>query len=390
MRTTSAVLGLIAALAPVWAHAQSAAPGPGFELPPGIDLTLPGDAGAPPARAPAGNDPGIEIPGGLDLDVVPLPGGGADGQQAAPENPLDRDFDAALDAYRGTDYAEARAKWRELADAGHELSAHNLAVLVWRGQGGPQDRIEAVALFQEAESRDVPQSAHALGVINLRGIGVVKDTEAAMRHFEAASRLGWAPATYNLALGHFQGIGVPKDPDLGMTLLEAAAEGGLSRAQYDLAGLLYAGTYGAKDPSGARLWFRRAAEGGDPFAAYNLALMMLAGEGGVKDADDARMWLTRSAQAGTVPAQTRLGYVLAASGPDGDKAEALKWFAIAGALGDANALENAKRLRRTLDAKAVAAADAKVAAFRPDAMPIATPNAQAGTDPSLKTPEAIK
>lgn len=312
-------------------------------------------------------DSGIEIPGGIDLDIInqQAPAGAA-GETL--ENPLDRDFDAALGRYRAHDYSEARTGWAELSDAGHGLSMHNLAVLMWRGQGGEKQPTEALELFRKAgEEQQVPQSLHALGVVYLHGAGVVKDEAEAVRFFEAASARGYAPSTYNLALANFNDIGGVADKDLGMQLMEAAAEGGLVQAQYDLAGLLYRGTYGAVDRVGARGWFERAAAGGDPFAHYNLALMQLSGEGGAVDTGGAYEHLFAAAEMGTVPAQMRLAHMLATGehGAARNLEAALMWMRIAAAFGAEGAGKNAERLATALDPDVVKRAKAAAAKFRP-------------------------
>lgn len=325
-------------------------------------------------------DAGIEVPGGIDLDIINQPApAGADGQTL--ENPLDRDFDAALERYRDQDFNEARLGWAELAEAEHGLSMHNLAVLMWRGQGGRKQPLEALELFRKAgEEQHVPQSLHALGVVYLHGAGVIKDEAEAVRFFEAAAARGYAPSTYNLALANFNGIGGVADKDLGMQLMEDAAEGGLVQAQYDLAGLLYSGTYGPADQARARKWFERAAAGGDPFAHYNLGLMQLMGEGGAVDAGGAYEHLFAAAEMGTVPAQMRLAHMLA-TGEHGAKRNleaALMWMRIAAAFGAEGAGKNADRLAATLDPAAVKRAKAAAAKFRPR-RPVLS--AQPGTPP---------
>lgn len=334
---------------------------PGWELPPGIDLDM---KPTPVPGAPSGGnwEPAPVLPDGavpgMPTDLPPGVGG------EPQENPLDKTFKSALHAYRGQDYVNARELWGELSDAGHELSIHNLGVLLWRGQGGPRDRALAVEKFQEAEDKNVPQSAHALGVINLYGIGMPRDLAAAMRHFEIGTELDHAPSAYNLALARFQGLGVPKDPAMGMQLMTKAAGLGLTRAQYDLASLLVAGTYGPKDPAKAREWYAKAAKGGDAVAHYNLAVMLQDGVGGPVDMKASLDHLRTSAEAGVAPAQRQLGYVLA-SGPNRDLAAAMGWFIVAAEIGDKTAQTNVQRLKPRLDAKTLKAAEKWARAFRP-------------------------
>ena len=333
---------------------------PGMELPPGIDLNL------EPAP-PSGNTQPV------DWSPMPvLPPGADEPDMAKPVNPLDEVFTGALEAYRGRDYVTARDLWRELTDAGHEISTHNLAVLLWRGQGGPQDRQEAFDLFHDAEELKVAESAHALGVIHLRGLGVEKNPSLAMKHFEKGSELGHGPSTYNLAVAYLKGIGVPVDHDHGMALMSVAAEGGLTQAQYDLANLLVRGTYGQVDKPAARDWYAKAAAGGDPFAHYNLAVMYQDGVGGKADLTKAADHLAQAAGAGVVPAQRQLGYLLASRGGQKDLQDAMGWFLVAASFNDKTSKTNAERLKPRLDAKALKVAQAWARDFQPTPLQITT------------------
>lgn len=307
---------------------------------------------------------------GIDLDLILKTAPPSDGA-TAPVNPLDRDFMIALDAYREKHYADARTGWRELSDAGHGISSHNLAVLMWRGQGGPKDQKAAVELFRDAGQKNVGPSLHALGVLSLRGAIGTPDPTEAVRYFEAASALGHAPSTYNLALANLKGVGGAHDTGLGMQLMESAADSGLVEAQYDLGTLLYQGTYGPADKDAARIWFERAAKQGDPFAYYNLALMQLAGEGGEKNVGLALANLTNAAELGAVPAQVRLAHLLAkgAEGHPANPEAAYVWFSIAGSFGAKGALENARRLGKRMDRKALKRAKSSAARFRPKEPP---------------------
>ncbi len=332
----------------------------------------------------AAQDKNIDLD--LILEVPPAdeskPSGETEGGAKEEENPLDRDFTIALEAYRERDYETARQMWSELSDAGHGISMHNLAVLKWRGQGGPRERSAALELFKNAGEVDVGPSLHALGVLSLKGVNMPADPAEAVRYFEAASVTGHLPSTYNLALAHLMGIGGADDQSLGMELMEAAAEGGLARAQYDLGNLLYQGTYSNADKVGARLWFERAAENGDPFGYYNLALMQLSGEGGEADPERAVINLTEAAEMGAVPAQLQLAHILTEGGPgvSVDPEAAYFWFSIAGTFGAKNALENAKRLSHRLDAAALKRARTAAASFKPKQPIVADPGAQSPQD----------
>ncbi len=316
----------------------------------------------------------MQVPPGLDLDELMVPSG-LDGIGSTRVSPVDQAFDVALKAYQDGDHAAARAEWSELADAGHGLSAHNLAVMFWRGTGGERDLTHALVLFQEAAEAETAPSLHALGVLHLFGVGVEADPAEAVRLFETASGLGHTASTYNLAIAHLQGLGGANDPETGVTLLEAAAEADFARAQYDLGGLLYEGRFTLKDQAAARTWFERAAAQGDPFAMFNLGSMQLAGEGGPVEAEAGIAVISEAANAGVVPAQFRLAYHLASKpgATDSDREAALTWFLIAAAFDADGAVENAERLTATLSENSITKAQNAAKAFRPKSIMRQTP-----------------
>lgn len=297
---------------------------------------------------------------GLDLDIMmqEVPG------TMAPEaemSPLDKEFLAAIHAYRSGDFEMAHRRWQELSDAGHGLSTFNLAVMSMRGHGVPRDAEKAMTLLEDAASKDVGAAFHALGMMRLADNSV-----EAMRLFRNASDLGHISATYNLALMHLQGIGGEIDHDQGMELLEVAATSGLAQAKYDLATMLVAND-SVDDQVRARRLFEEAAEAGDPFAHYNLALMQLSGRGGDVDKIAAHKNLSTAAELGAIPAQVRLAHLLA-TGVDGisrDREQAFMWFWIAADFGAEGARENAKRLATKMDPAVVQRAKYSADAYRP-------------------------
>lgn len=303
-----------------------------FIVPDGVDLTMPGDTGI-------GDKPT---------------------QKAAPADPTMRDFNLALAAFNGGDVAAARQRWRQLAGAGHGESAHNLALMMLRGQGGARDVSAALTMFERAADADVAAAQHALGTFYMQGYGVPKDAAKAVQYFERAAAQGYLPARYNLAIAALS-EGSAKAQARGVAMLQDAADRGLARAAYDLGVLVYQGKAGPKDLPAARNFFERAAKAGDPFGAYNLALMQLAGEGGPVASDLARANLERAAKAGAVPAQVRLAYILTAAG---ENEAAFKWFTIAAAFNDATAAKNAERLAQHLDVATRTRALAAAKAFR--------------------------
>lgn len=280
---------------------------------------------------------------------------------------VDAVFKSGLDAYNVQDYAAARTAWAKLSNAKHPEGMHNHAVMLWRGQGGEQDQLSAIALFEQSAALDNPVSLHALGTLALNRKSDAAEVEQAVGYFEQASTLGYGPSSYNLAVMYWNGVGVDTDRDTALEFFEAAAEGGYTRAQYDLAGLLYRGEHVARDLDAARTWFAQAAENGDPFAQYNLALMALAGEGGDIDPELAYTQLLASAHAGTVPAQMRLAAMLATDeySREKDLTTALMWYQIAHSFGAENASHNADIVKKALNPKQIEMAMARARQFKP-------------------------
>ncbi len=338
MQQICQIIGFVLALslglvAPVSAQDLS------FIVPDGVDLTMPGDTGV-------GDTPFKDGP-------------------TAPAGPMDRDFNLALDAFKGGDVKKARQSWSKLAGAGHGESAHNLALMLLRGLGGDRNVAVALTLFETAAEVDVAAAQHALGMFYLQGYGVPKDTAKAFQYFERAAGRGYLPARYNLAIAALS-EGSALAQARGVAMLQDAADGGLARASYDLGVLVYQGKAGPQDLPAARRFFDSAAKAGDPFGAYNLALMQLAGEGGPRQPESARAHLEAAARAGAVPAQVRLAYVLVGAG---ENESAFKWFTIAAAFNDATAAKNAERLSPRLNAAQRARALKAAQAFRAQPMP---------------------
>ena len=49
------------------------------------------------------------------------------------------DFEAGMEAYKGSEYATALREWRPLAEQGDANAQFNLGMLYTKGQGVPQD-----------------------------------------------------------------------------------------------------------------------------------------------------------------------------------------------------------------------------------------------------------
>jgi localization factor PodJL len=150
--------------------------------------------------------------------------------------------------------------------------------------------------------------------------------------------------------------------------LRSLAEAGYAPAQFYLAKLYESGGGGAaQNMAEARRWAGLAAEGGDARAMHNLALFQFRGDGGPQDLEAAARWFRRAAARGVVDSQFNLAVMHQyGSGVPVDLVEAYRWYAIAARGGDDVARANAAGLEARLSPAALSAANAAVAAFRPE------------------------
>ena len=80
-----------------------------------------------------------------------------------------------------------------------KAAQHNLAVMLFRGDGVERDPEAAVEWYRKAAEQGLPEAQTALGDLYARGIGVAADPEAARAWYEKAAAQGHAPAQAKLA-----------------------------------------------------------------------------------------------------------------------------------------------------------------------------------------------
>lgn len=155
------------------------------------------------------------------------------------------------------------------------------------------------------------------------------------------------------------------DPE-GLDRLRQVAAQGHAPAQFFLAKLYEKGEAGvAVDLPESRMWAERAAAHGSRPAMYMLAEFYLHGTGGEKDPAAAALWFRRAADLGWVKAQFALGALHEQGlGVSANLAEAYKWYLVASRSGDADARQNALRVRPLLSADARIVAERSAGGFR--------------------------
>lgn len=133
----------------------------------------------------------------------------------------------AYAAYQGKDYAMALHIWKPLGEQGDASAQFYLGIMYAKGQGVPQDDVEAARWYRLAAVQGNVASQINLGVMYANGQGVPQDyAEAVTWYRKAAAEQGGAPAQFNLGVMYAKGQGVPEDDLLAHMWLNLAAEQG--------------------------------------------------------------------------------------------------------------------------------------------------------------------
>jgi len=134
------------------------------------------------------------------------------------------DADQAVD--KG-DYATALRLYRPLADRGDSRAQYAIGRMYAKGQGVPQDAVEANNWFNRARDQAKALAAYNHG-----------DFATAATIFQPLAEKGQALAQYILGLMYANGQGVPERYAEGLKWLQKAAEHGEAKAQFSV-GVIY-------------------------------------------------------------------------------------------------------------------------------------------------------
>jgi TPR repeat protein len=172
-----------------------------------------------------------------------------------------------------------------------------------RAYAANQQMPDAVAAWRKAVDKGSSAAMVELGVLYGTGAGVAKDEEQARKLLQRAADAGNPRGVSNLAaLG---GAGASSDPARSRELLAKAAETN-AEAQYQLGMMLAEGTGGPKDDAGARALFEKAAAQNHPGALDMMGQFAQEGRGGPKDSDAAKAYYERAAALGDEDAKKAL------------------------------------------------------------------------------------
>ena len=89
-------------------------------------------------------------------------------------------FDEGVAASNRGDYATAVREWLPLAEQGYVNAQYNLGVMYVKGQGVPQDYVQAAMWYRRAAQQGKALAQNNLGVMYEHGQGVPQDYQQAL------------------------------------------------------------------------------------------------------------------------------------------------------------------------------------------------------------------
>ena len=133
---------------------------------------------------------------------------------------------------------EARAAYQQAAESGHAYAAYNIAVMHLHGSGFAEDRPKAFELFQKSFTMGALAGGFTAGHMLWRGDGVPEDKGGAVALWKQAARRGDHNSSTQLGWVYELGReGLPRDPALALAyyarainLLEANGRSADARA----------------------------------------------------------------------------------------------------------------------------------------------------------------
>lgn len=119
---------------------------------------------------------------------------------AALSTPAYADFNDGVYALVNGQFEKALQTFVPLAEAqNHPYAQYMLGMMYYKGQGVPQDAVEAAKWFTKAAAQGVSQAQYRLGTLYATGDGVTQDYETAYAWYTVADKLGHKQAAAGLA-----------------------------------------------------------------------------------------------------------------------------------------------------------------------------------------------
>lgn len=208
-----------------------------------------------------------------------------------------------------SDFAGALQWTRKAAECGLLQAQTDLGGLYLSGgHGVAPDPAEAYRWFTKAAEQGSLQAEVFIGMLLYDGQGVPQNRPAALQHWRRAAEGGIAEAQFRL------GRVLAQQPDSigeGIALLEKATRegqgGGIPQAATTLGNIYFRGANGVpQDARKAAVWYAKGAAAGDPLAQWVYAEMLLEGTPVPKDEKRGLAMLRMAAGQDFVPAIGRL------------------------------------------------------------------------------------
>jgi uncharacterized protein len=240
----------------------------------------------------------------LGIALLALPAGAL-----AQYNNVQDQLNRAKAALHGGRYADARAGFEKLAQAGNAEAQFYLGRMSAGGMGVPKDLGRALEWYRLAAEQGHTEAQARLGAHYFQGNGVARSSPEAARWSRMAAEKGHGGAAYNLAkLYHKGGEGVPADQAEAEKWAKVAMAQGFpdpfkeapAEAKHTPEALAIfeegQGYYKAGDMVRAGQTFRRCAELGDPACQLQLGWHYDTGKGVAKNDAEAVRWYRAAAE----------------------------------------------------------------------------------------------
>ena len=154
-------------------------------------------------------------------------------------------FDKAWDLYDEENYKEAYPLFYALAEQGHCNSKHQVADMLFLGEGVEKDDITAYKWYQEAADGGSAKALHIISTCYIHSTeGYPQDYVKAVEYLQKASHYNYVPAKHDLAIMYFNGNGVLEDKKKTEELLKENCEVDYEDSILLLAQYYKSGTYG--------------------------------------------------------------------------------------------------------------------------------------------------
>ncbi len=140
--------------------------------------------------------------------------------------PAFADVSKGWDAWENRDFATARREWLPLAKQGDSQAQYALGSLYRKGEGVPQDYIEALKWLRLSAEQGNPLGQDSLGLMYNKGYGVSQDYRKAAKWFRLAAEQNHLQGQYNLGVMYNNGHGVIQDYVLAHMWVNIAASNG--------------------------------------------------------------------------------------------------------------------------------------------------------------------